>query len=48
MNEAETRIEPDALRKKGQVPTNASVFFTITHAGQPLTAESAVHQPQGS
>jgi hypothetical protein len=29
MNEAETRIEPDALRKKVQVPTNASVFLTM-------------------
>lgn len=48
MNEAETHIEPDALRKKGQVPSNASVFLTITHAGQPLPVEIAVHQPQGS
>ena len=40
--------EPDALSKKGQVPANASVFLTITHAGQLLPVESAVHQPQGS
>jgi hypothetical protein len=48
MNEAEACIEPDALRKKGQVPTNASVFFTITHDGQPLPVEIAAHQPQGT
>jgi hypothetical protein len=43
MNEAETRIEPDALSKKPQVPTNASVFFTIT---QPMSASLCQRRAQ--
>ena len=28
-DDAKTRIRPDEIRKKGRVPTNASIFFTI-------------------
>jgi hypothetical protein len=44
------RIEPDDLRKKGRVPTNASVFLTIFQtfmSGPPAAAQGRATKLSG-
>ncbi len=49
------RIAPDVIRKKGMVPKNGSVFFTIfqtfmtgTDAEEPISRVSATTRPTSS
>ncbi|MFO7766114.1 MAG: DEAD/DEAH box helicase family protein [Pelovirga sp.] len=44
-DDALVRIEPDAIRKKGRVPTNGSIFFTIFQTFMSGTDESGEPSP---